>query len=221
MLNAELWCRLRRLFQSFAQQIPSFCILHSAFHLSCLIQLICLAEQGIADDEQHHQHADGQVCILQLQTENIELHAGGDLVDETNQRHAEKRCALAADIHEAIKFAALLGRHDLAQIAAGKGLDRTLEHAHQGRQQPELPLGHQEHRKDRDAGVANDADLHQLGTVMLGRKSAENNGTGEGHDLGQQQSKEQARGIQAQGRAVGGSHVDNGVNTVDKEEESE
>ena len=30
MLNAELWCRLCRRFESFAEQIPLFCILH--FH---------------------------------------------------------------------------------------------------------------------------------------------------------------------------------------------
>ena len=31
MLNAELRCRLCRLFELFAEQIPSFCILHSEF----------------------------------------------------------------------------------------------------------------------------------------------------------------------------------------------
>ena len=127
--------------------------------ISCLVQLVSLAEQGVANDEQHHQNTDSDIGILQLQTEDVEFHAGGDLVDHTDKSHTKEGCALAADVHEAVEFAAALRGDDLAQVAAAHGLDAALEHTNQNSQDPELPQGHQEHAEQGNDGVADDADL--------------------------------------------------------------
>ena len=79
----------------------------------------------------------------------------------------------------------------------------------------------EEHGKDCDARIGENAELDQLPRVISGRETAKDNGTGEGYDLGQQQREKQAGAVQAQGRAVGRGHVDDGIYAVDKEEKGQ
>ena len=79
----------------------------------------------------------------------------------------------------------------------------------------------QEDGKDGDAKISHDADGDQFFAGMVLCQTAEEDGKGEGHDLGHQQSQQQAGGVQTQCRAVGGSHVNDGVHTVDVEEEGQ
>ena len=171
--------------------------------LAGFVELVRLAEEDIADNEQDDQRTDSDVSVLQPQTEDDDLHIRGELVDQTHQGHAEEGSALAADVHQAVEFAALLGGDDLAQVGAAQCLDGTLEHTDHYGQEPELPLADQEHTEQGDAGIADDADLHQLGAVMIGGQLAEEDGAGEGYDLGQQQCQQQACGVQTQSSAVG------------------
>ena len=147
------------------------------------------------------------------------MDTGGELAHQAYQGHAHEGSALAEDVHEAEVFAAALRGDDLCQIAPAQSLNAALEHTHSHSQDPELPLGHQEHGKEGDAGVGDDADLDEKPGVVLCRQPPEDNGAGEGHKLGQQQGKQQSRVVQAQGGAVGRGHVDNGVNAVNEEEE--
>ena len=78
----------------------------------------------------------------------------------------------------------------------------------------------QEHGKQGDARITNDANFDKQACIVLGRESAKGNGARECHDLGNQQRQKQACRVQAQGFSVGGCHIDNGVHAVDKEEES-
>ena len=151
------------------------------------IQLIRLTEDNEADDEQHDQRAHCQVFVLQCDAEHIHGNTGSGLADHGNHCGAHKGSALAADIHQAVELTAALRGNDLAQIAAGQGLDTALEHTNQGGQHPELPQAHQEHAESGDAGVADDADLDQQAGIILGGQPAENNGAGECNHLGQQQ----------------------------------
>ena len=183
-----------------------------------LYQLVSLAEQDEADGKHDDQRTHRQVFAPEGCTQQVDLHAAGDLADEGHQSGTHEGGTLAADVHNAVVFAAALGGDDLAQVGTAQSLDTALEHTHHYRQHPELPLTGEEHGKQGDAGVADDADLNQQAGVMTGGQSAEDNGAGEGHDLGYQQRQQQAGGIQTQGSAVGGGHVDDGVNTVDEEE---
>ena len=56
---------------------------------------------------------------------------------------------------------------------------------------------------------------------MLLGKPAEQDGKGEGHDLGHQQRQQQAGTVQTQRRTVGSCHIDDGVHAVDVEEEGQ
>ena len=79
----------------------------------------------------------------------------------------------------------------------------------------------EEYGKDCDACIGENAELDQLSCVVPGGETAKGNGAGEGYDLGQQQRKQQAGAVQAQGRAVGRGHVDDGIYAVDKEEKGQ
>ena len=188
---------------------------------SCFIQLICIAEQEEADHKHHGNRANCNTGIDYGDTEDSEGHAFGSLADHGNQRGTPKGSTLTADIHEAIVLTALLSGDDLAQVGTAQCLDAALEHTHQAGQDPELPQAHQEHTEGGDTGVADDADLDQQAGVILGGQTAEDNRAGEGHNLGQQQRQQKARGIQTQGGAIGGCHINDGVNTVDEEEEGD
>ena len=189
--------------------------------LSFLIQLIRLAEYREADGEQQNQGAHGDVFILQRQAKDVDGLSRCQLADDRNQRHAHERRTLTKNIHQAVEFAAAFGGNDLAQIAAAQGLNAALEHADQCCQHPELPLRHQEHGEQGDAGIGGDADPDQQAGVIFGRQTAENYGTGESHELGQKQCQQQSRGVQSQRSAVSRCHVDDGVNAVDEEEKGD
>ena len=62
--------------------------------------------------------------------------------------------------------------------------------------------------------------LH-IGTVLRSGETAEENGEGKGHKLGDEQSQQQPCAVQAQGRAIGGCHIDDGVNAVNEEEKGD
>ena len=57
--------------------------------LPCLVEFIRLTEEDITNDEQHHQAADGNIGVLQADAENVDLHAGGQLIDEAHHGHAQ------------------------------------------------------------------------------------------------------------------------------------
>ena len=186
-----------------------------------LIQLIRLAEQDEADGKDNDQRAHGHVFVLQLQPEDMERLPVGELADHGDQGRTQEGRTLAADVHEAKVFAAALRRDDLPQIAAAQRLNAALEHAHQNRQHPELPLGHQKHGEQGNAGVAENADFNEQPRIVPGGEPAEGDGAGKGHKLGQQQCQQQPGGVQPQGGAVGRGHVDDGVNAVDEEEKGQ
>ena len=84
-----------------------------------------------------------------------------------------------------------------------------------------MPLAHQEHGEDHNAGVADDGYFDEQAGVVLGGQPPEENGEGEGHELSQKQSQQQAGGVQPQSRAVGSGHIDDGVHAVDEEEKGQ
>ena len=168
-----------------------------------------LCEQDEADDEDDADAAHGNGLVA------------GELADHCHQSGAHKGGTLAADVHQTVVFAGLLSRDDLTHVAAGKGLNTALEHTHQHRQHPELPLGGQENGKHRNEGIGSNTDLDQQARIVLTGQPAKENGEGEGHNLGHQKRQQQTCGIQPQGGAVGRGHIDDGVYTVNEEEDSQ
>ena len=79
----------------------------------------------------------------------------------------------------------------------------------------------QEHGKDGNAEVGQDTQGNQLIARELPGQPSEQDGEGERHHLGEQQRQQQAGGVQTQGFAVGGSHVDDGVDAVNVKEEGD
>ena len=110
------------------------------------------------------------------------------------------------------------GGDELGEVGAGQGLHAALEHAHHHGQHPEMGLAAHEHGKNGDAAVGQHADADQAVGVHGAGKATDEQGRGEGHDLGDQQGQQQTGGVKAQGSAVGSGHVDNGVDAVNIEE---
>ena len=82
-----------------------------------------------------------------------------------------------------------------------------------------MQLGGHEQREHGDAQIGRDADDDQLFRRVLSRQPSEEDGEGESHDLRDQKGDEKPGGIKAQGRSVGGGHVDDGIDAVNVEEE--
>ena len=123
--------------------------------------------------------------------------SGGELADDGNQGGAQEGRALAADVHQAEVFATALRRDDFAEIRPAQGLNAALEHAHEDGQNPELPLTFQEDRKEGNACIGQNTQLDQLAGVLRSGETAEENGEGKGHKLGDEQSQQQPRAVQA------------------------
>ena len=158
---------------------------------------------------------------MQGQAEYVQVNAGGELADYGYKRHTHEGRALAENVHQAVKFAAALRGDDLAQVAAAEGLNAALKHSNHDGEKPELPLADHEYSEQHHTGVGDDANLDEQAGVIFCRQPPEQDGAGEGHDLGQKQCQKQSGGVQPQRGAVGGSHVDDGVHAVDEEEKGQ
>ena len=184
-------------------------------------QLVCHAEKGEANHKQQCQRTNSDTRVHDSQAQEGKFQTVGELADESHHSGAHKGGTLTEDIHQAVVLAAFISGDDLAQVGTAECLNAALEHTHQYSQDPELDQGGEENSKKGNARIAEDTDLQQQTGIILACQTAKENGEGEGYDLGHQQRKQQTGGIKTQGFAVGGSHIDDGVNTVNKEEESD
>ena len=177
-------------------------------------RLLCRLTLTARHPEQHESHDEQD-------DEGADTHIGasGELASHADDHGAEEGRALAADVEEAKVFARLFRRDDLCKVGAAERLHAALEHAHDDSQHPELPLPGQEKRKHRDARVGRDAHRDELCRGVLVRQPPKDESRRERHDLGHKKCQQKTGGVQAQRRAVGRRHIDNGVHAVDVAEE--
>ena len=166
-------------------------------------------EEDHADDEEDGDHADAGVDVA------------GDLADGADEGGAHEGGAFAADIQEPEVFTGLGRWDDAREVGAREGLDAALEHADHDGQQPELPLVFEKDGEDGDAKVGDDADGDEFRCGVTCGEAAEEDGEWKGHDLRHEERQQEACRVQSEGGAVGSGHVDDGVDAVDIEEESE
>ena len=100
-------------------------------------------------------------------------------------------------------------------------MDSALEDSHTYRQDPELILFGENDPVKRDTEIGSDTDQDQPGGRSLSGKPSKSQRCWKCYDLGQQQRQEQPCGIQSEGGSIGGSHIDNSVNPIDKEEKGD
>lgn len=146
------------------------------------------------------------------------INVPGELADDSYHCGAKKGCALAADIHDTEVFAGFLRWDNTGKVGTGQGLYAALEHADADGQYPEMKLRGHEKGEDGNAKVSNDTDRDQPAGIKTLRESAKQDRAGEGYDLCQQQCAEQSVAVKAESGSVGGSHINNRINTVNIEE---
>ena len=164
-------------------------------------------EECSADEEEQCKSTDTPVGV-----------AGG-VCNETDDGGAEEGRAFADDVVESEVLTGLFGRDDLREVGAAHRLDTALEHADGDREDPELGELVQLDAVQADEEVCDDADEYDVPCLMGTAQAADDEGTRERYELRDEQGCEQADRVEAEGRAVGRRHVDDGVNTVNVEEE--
>ena len=164
-------------------------------------------EEQAADQEEQGQSADTPVGV-----------AGG-VRDKADDGGAEEGRALADDVIESEVLAGLFCRDDLREVGAAHRLDTTLEHTDGTGEDPELGELVELYAVETDEEVRDDADQDDVPCLMRTAQAADDDGGRERHELRDEQSCEEADRIEAQRRAVGRCHVDDGVDTVNVEEE--
>ena len=173
------------------------------------LDFVCFYEKQKADEE--HQ---GKCAYPQI-------YASGDLAYQGYQHGSHKRSSFSADIVNAEIFSGSVFRDDLGKVGTGQGLDSALEDSHTYRQDPELILFGENDPVKRNTEIGSDADQDQPGGRSFSGQSSEDQRCGKCYDLGQQQRQKQSCSIQPKSSSIGGSHIDNGVNPVDKEEKGD
>ena len=164
-------------------------------------------KEDSADEEEQGQGTDTPVGVP------------GGVCNETDDGGAEEGRAFADDVIESEVLAGLFGRDDLREVGAAHRLDTTLEHADGDREDPELGELVQLDAVEADEEVSDDADEDDVPRLMGAAQTADDDGGRERHELRDEQSCEKSDRIEAQAGAVGRCHVDDGVNTVNVEEE--
>ena len=164
-------------------------------------------EEDSADEEEQCESTDTPVGV-----------AGG-VRDEADDSGAEEGRAFADDVVESEVLAGLFGRDDLREVGAAHRLDAALEHADGDREDPELGELVQLDAVEADEEVRDDADEDDVPRLMGTAQAADDDGGRERHELRDEQGCEESYRVEAEAGAVGRCHVDNGVNTVDVEEE--
>ncbi len=81
----------------------------------------------------------------------------GALAYEGYEKRAEEGSAFPANVKEPEIFPGFIRRDDLSKIGAGKRLDRSLEHANQYSEHPEIELGVQFNRIQGNTKICGDA----------------------------------------------------------------
>ena len=166
-------------------------------------------EEGAADEEEDGQGADAPVGVT------------GDVRHEAHEGGAKEGGAFTDDVVQAEVFAGLFSGDDLCEVGAAHRLNTSLEHADDDGKDPELVQVVEENTVDADAEVRNDADQDNVLRVILPGEFADDEGARESYELCEKKSAEEADRVEAEGRAVGRCHVDDGVDTVNVEEEAE
>lgn len=164
-------------------------------------------EECSADEEEQRESADTPVGV-----------AGG-VRDKTDDGSADEGRALADDVIESEVFAGLFGRDDLCEVGAAHRLDATLEHADGDGQDPELRELVQLDAVKADEEVCHDADEDDVPRLVGATQAADDDGRRERHELCDEQRRKESDRVEAQAGAVGCGHIDDGVDTVDVEEE--
>lgn len=164
-------------------------------------------EECSADEEEQGQGTDTPVGV-----------AGG-VRDETDDGGTDEGRAFADDVIESEVLAGLFGRDDLREVGAAHRLDTALEHADGDREDPELGEFVQLDAVEADKEIRDDADEDDVPRLMGAAQAADDDGGRERNKLRDEQSCEETHRVEAEAGAVGRCHVDDGVNTVDVEEE--
>lgn len=164
-------------------------------------------EEDSADEEEQCESTDTPVGV-----------AGG-VRDKADDGSSEEGRALADDVIESEVLTGLLCRDDLREVGAAHRLDTTLEHADGTGEDPELGELVQLDAVETDEEVRHDADEYDVPCLMLAAQAADDDGGRERHELRNKQGCEESDRVETQGCAVGRGHVDDGVDTVDVEEE--
>ena len=164
-------------------------------------------EEQAADQEEQGQSTDAPVGV-----------AGG-VRDKTDGCGAEEGRAFADDVIKSEVLAGLLCRDDLCEVGAAHRLDTALEHADTDGEDPELGELVELHAVEADEEVRDDADKDDVPRLMRTAQAADDDGGRERHELRDEQGCEESDRVEAQGRAVSSRHVDDGVDTVNVEEE--
>ena len=164
-------------------------------------------EEQAANQEEQGQSADAPVGM-----------AGG-VRDKTDDSGAEEGRAFADDVIESEVLAGLLCRDDLCEVGAAHRLDTALEHADADGEDPELGELVELHAVEADEEVRDDADENDVPRLMSSAQAADDDGGRERHELRDEQGREESDRVETEGRAVSGSHVDDGVDAVNVEKE--
>ena len=152
---------------------------------------------------------------------HAQIHASGDLAYQGYQHGSHKGCPFAADIVNTEIFPGFVFRDDLGKVGAGQRLDSSLENSYAYGQDPELILFGENDPIKRNTEIGSDTDQDQPGGRSFSGQSSKGQRCGKSHDLGQQKSQKESCGIQAESGSIGGGHIDNGVNPVNKEEKGD
>ena len=143
----------------------------------------------------------------------------GGVRDETDGGGAEEGRAFTDDVIESEVLAGLLCRDDPCEVGAAHRLDTTLEHADADGEDPELGELVELHAVEADEEIRDDADEDDVPRLMCTAQTANDDGGRECHELRDKQGCEESDRVKAERRAVGGRHVDDGVDAVNVEEE--
>ena len=150
---------------------------------------------------------------------SVGLGQGEEKSQKAGQAQAENRRALAENIVNAEEFARLIRGNELGKIGTRHCLYAALEHTNGNDENPALPLLREKHRKHADSGIGNNCNEKKLFARYLGREFSKNQRARERDELRNEEHNYKLYLVKAQVRTERGCHFDNGMYTVDIEEE--